>query len=471
MPYEAPRSIVTTLLRALAGLVVTGTLAVVGAITLTGNQTNNGTLTVSGTSTDQTAKVVTATNTRALSVQDGNGHELLNANTVSDLVTISSTVNAPSSSLFRVQNNTNSVTYMEVSATNVGIQGVSNMSQITLGKTTDNGNNLLLRGDNAFVSSESNKALLLFAPGGNNALYFNVGNVNRMVINASGQASFGHISPNARFSISQRGATANIFEVNDGDTSGVYTARYLTVSSTSTIAFKRFEASAHAAGVGLKLPTFAGTPSSVTGTTEGDLVWDSTGDRLYAYTGSAFTAVGGSSFVNLANSASSTSVLAGGGTAYASLGGTIYASSTEVGNIGGGEDDLMTYTLPANTLARNNSYIEIETGFFIDAVGSNKTVKCYFGSTTFYDSGAQAVGSNTWIQIRAVIMRIGATSQIATSQVVSSNTSNMLTRADTTAMSETLSNNLTVKCTGTSSGASTNAVLQKLMTIKWYNTP
>lgn len=56
-------------------------------------------------------------------------------------------------------------------------------------------------------------------------------------------------------------------------------------------AAKRFNAAAHAASAGLKVPTFAGVPTAVTGTVEGDVVWDSTNDDLYVYDGAAFVLI------------------------------------------------------------------------------------------------------------------------------------------------------------------------------------
>ncbi|MCS7092622.1 MAG: MerR family DNA-binding transcriptional regulator, partial [Patescibacteria group bacterium] len=53
---------------------------------------------------------------------------------------------------------------------------------------------------------------------------------------------------------------------------------------------------AHAANVGLRIPTNAGVPSAVTGTSEGDIVWDSTNDAFYVYDGSGFVQIGGGAY-------------------------------------------------------------------------------------------------------------------------------------------------------------------------------
>ncbi|WKZ28703.1 MAG: hypothetical protein QY323_04160 [Patescibacteria group bacterium] len=76
----------------------------------------------------------------------------------------------------------------------------------------------------------------------------------------------------------------NIFEVQDS-----FTNRLFSVSSTSTRYINRLIAPAHAVNQGLQIPTFAGVPTAVTGTAEGDIVWNSTGDALYVYNGAGFT--------------------------------------------------------------------------------------------------------------------------------------------------------------------------------------
>jgi excisionase family DNA binding protein len=52
----------------------------------------------------------------------------------------------------------------------------------------------------------------------------------------------------------------------------------------------------HGNNQGLNLPSLAGVPASVTGTTEGDVVWDSTNDALYVFDGSTFAQVGGGGY-------------------------------------------------------------------------------------------------------------------------------------------------------------------------------
>lgn len=58
----------------------------------------------------------------------------------------------------------------------------------------------------------------------------------------------------------------------------------------------RIETGAHAANVGLNLPTKAGACAAVTGTVEGDICWDSTNDALYIYDGANYGTLGTTSY-------------------------------------------------------------------------------------------------------------------------------------------------------------------------------
>lgn len=56
------------------------------------------------------------------------------------------------------------------------------------------------------------------------------------------------------------------------------------------------------------------------------------------------------------------------------------SQSTNVGNVGTGEDDLMTYTLPANTLVNNNDWIDFEASYLFASNTNSKAVKFYLGT-------------------------------------------------------------------------------------------
>lgn len=186
----------------------------------------------SGTGTFNTALKVAATNTDALSVQDGNGDNVLTVDTSNRLLRVIGS-QTPTSNLFEVSNKDNSKKYLTVSSTSTTFTNGSAVT-VNIGQATDNGSGLVMNGANTYISSTPNNALVFMAPGAGNVMYFQVNSVNRLTINASGDAAFGHAVANARLNISERSATKNLFEINNANTSGVYTTKYFTVSSTST---------------------------------------------------------------------------------------------------------------------------------------------------------------------------------------------------------------------------------------------
>jgi len=138
------------------------------------------------------------------------------------------------SNIVQVGNAGDSVRYMTVSATATTLQGISNTTSLMVGKSTDNGNSVIIAGDNAYFGGGTNKALLLLAPGSLAGIYLNVNGLNRFYVGPNGDASLGYFSPNARLEVSANAYTYNLFEINNRNTSGVYDRKYFTVSTTST---------------------------------------------------------------------------------------------------------------------------------------------------------------------------------------------------------------------------------------------
>jgi hypothetical protein len=140
----------------------------------------------------------------------------------------------------------------------------------------------------------------------------------------------------------------------------------------------------------------------------------------------------------------------------------IYASTSQVGNVGAGEDNLITYSFPANTLKTDGYHLEIVAWGTLAANANNKTIKMYFGSTVIFDTGAAAANNGVW-SITARVIRAGASAEEAISNFITSNTTYTNTASYTTA-TETLSSNITIKCTGT--GNSDNDIVQNGLIIK-----
>lgn len=133
-------------------------------------------------------------------------------------------------------------------------------------------------------------------------------------------------------------------------------------------------------------------------------------------------------------------------------------NTTIVGNIGTGEDDLMTYTLPGGTLSANGDALEIVAFGPMTALTVTKKIKLYFGSTaiSLLNASTNAV---SW-HFRGKIIRTGASTQNIMG--VFSIPGTFLHISGTA--SETLANNVTIKFTGEST--TTDYIQQNLMQIK-----
>jgi hypothetical protein len=81
-----------------------------------------------------------------------------------------------------------------------------------------------------------------------------------------------------------------------------------------------------------------------------------------------------------------------------------------VGNVGTGEDDLQTFTVPANVLAKDGAVIEIENSGTVANNANAKTVKLYVGGTAILTVTAPISVAVSWA-IRARIIRTGVDTQ------------------------------------------------------------
>ena len=142
---------------------------------------------------------------------------------------------------------------------------------------------------------------------------------------------------------------------------------------------------------------------------------------------------------------------------------SLVTNTTDVGNVGVGEDDLMTYSVPAGTLGVNGDYIEFTMSFDLAANANTKQVKVKFGATTIYASGAQAQNDGV-ITITGQIIRTGAATQRITYSVTS-NATLFPDYADYVTSAETLSGAVTLKATG--EATSNDDIIQKINLVKF----
>lgn len=80
----------------------------------------------------------------------------------------------------------------------------------------------------------------------------------------------------------------------------------------------------------------------------------------------------------------------------AAVGGVISVSSTATGNVGAGEDDLLAYNVPINTLSANNMSIKFEATGTIANTANAKTVSVRFGGTLIGAVGLPTSTDGDW---------------------------------------------------------------------------
>jgi hypothetical protein len=201
-----------------------------------------------------------------------------------------------SGTLFQVTDANNSAAYLTVSGTNTVIGSASSTYVITTTGARVAGN-LTPETDNTYDLGDYNRRW--------KTLHVGPGSV--IVHNDATSAD--------QFKLDYSGATARLFassaaiQITNGantgitlDTAGTFNYgsgnAFQIESDGDVVMTKRLDLAGHGNNVGLNIPTFAGSPSVVTGSAEGDLVWDSTNNALYIHNGSAFASVGGSSLTN-----------------------------------------------------------------------------------------------------------------------------------------------------------------------------
>lgn len=78
-----------------------------------------------------------------------------------------------------------------------------------------------------------------------------------------------------------------------------------------------------------------------------------------------------------------------------------------IGNVGGGNDNLLSFSIGANVLANTGDYAEFDAFGDFAANANNKTLQIVYGATTIFNTGAVAFNGSNW-RINAKILRTGA---------------------------------------------------------------
>jgi len=138
---------------------------------------------------------------------------------------------------------------------------------------------------------------------------------------------------------------------------------------------------------------------------------------------------------------------------------TIFVDATDRGNVGTGEDDLSTFTLPADTLKNAKDRIVGRAVFKTANNGNVKNMRLYVGSNLIYTIST-TLALETFVWDFEII--VDATNSI---RVWARSTRNGGVNTTYTTASVTLSSNQTIKFTG--EGTSDNDLVQKTMSLQF----
>lgn len=146
------------------------------------------------------------------------------------------------------------------------------------------------------------------------------------------------------------------------------------------------------------------------------------------------------------------------------IGGKLVFDTTSVGNVGAGEDTLITYAMAADTLDQDGSFLDISTWGTFAANANNKRIKLKLGTTTLLDTTAVAANSGSW-SLSAKIIRTGSATQKVIASIISDNAL-VLDSATFTSGTEDLTTDLNLFCTG--EATSNDDIIQEGLIINWY---
>ena len=139
-------------------------------------------------------------------------------------------------------------------------------------------------------------------------------------------------------------------------------------------------------------------------------------------------------------------------------------NSTSVATVGTGEDDLMTYTLPAAAMEATNRAVRI-TAWGTTANNANvKTLKMKFGATNIMTNALTQSVAGAWC-VQGIVIRTGAATQISLAKLEENAVANSDVETGTPA--ETLSGAVVIKCTG--EATDNNDIVQLGMIVEYLN--
>lgn len=162
-----------------------------------------------------------------------------------------------------------------------------------------------------------------------------------------------------------------------------------------------------------------------------------------------------------------TGIQVGTGTGRQKVDGVLSTNTTAVGNVGAGEDDLQSYTLPANSLVTTEAGIEFNFIFQCAGNANNKRFRIYAGGTKIWDSQAGFTLSSAVVHVSGWISRTGSNAQhaVVTPHTLASLPSTAGVTITTLALTETSS--IVLKATG--EATSDNDIICQNMRVRFFD--
>lgn len=141
-------------------------------------------------------------------------------------------------------------------------------------------------------------------------------------------------------------------------------------------------------------------------------------------------------------------------------------NTTPVGNVGAGEDDLMSYVLPADSLNVAKRGVRITAWGTTANNASAKTLKLYFGSAVILTNSLTISIAGVW-RLVAEVISTGTDAQEAVAQLVTTGTAGAAVNdVENSQPTQDDGANITIKCTG--DATSNNDVVQRGLLVETF---
>jgi hypothetical protein len=146
-----------------------------------------------------------------------------------------------------------------------------------------------------------------------------------------------------------------------------------------------------------------------------------------------------------------------------------HVNVTPVGNVGGGEDDLMSYVLPADSLNVAKRGLRITAwGSFANTLDT-KTLRLYFGSVVILETNFDILTAGVW-RVSAEVISKGVDSQEAVAQLLTTLGSGSppiaLNDLELSSPTQDDGSAITIKCTG--AATTTDDIIQRGLLVESF---